>query len=32
VVTCVTRHAGRGLPAGVTLLREGPPGGLWLPA
>jgi hypothetical protein len=32
VVACVTRHAGRGLPAGVTLLREGPPGGLWLPS
>jgi hypothetical protein len=32
VLACVTRHAGRGLPAGVTLLREGPPGGLWLPA
>jgi hypothetical protein len=31
VLVCVSRHAGRGLPAGVTLLREGPPGGLWLP-
>jgi hypothetical protein len=32
VLTCVRRHAGRGLPPGVVLLREGPPGGLWLPA
>jgi hypothetical protein len=32
VVACVTRHAGRGLPVGVMVLREGPPGGLWLPS
>jgi hypothetical protein len=32
VLACVTRYAGRGLPPGVTMLREGPPGSLWLPA
>jgi hypothetical protein len=32
VLACVSRHAGRGVPEGVTVLREGPPGGLWLPA
>lgn len=32
LLTCVTRNAGRGLPQGVILLRNGPPGGLWTPA
>jgi hypothetical protein len=31
LLVCVHRHDGRGLPPGVILLREGPPGSPWLP-